>query len=89
MRIAIGLIGLAVAGGIIPAGFAGMAHAGLVVGGTAAALALLMGVCLAAPVLVRRRSRTSGPRANVAPFRPADPLPARGSLAPPRRPRPG
>jgi hypothetical protein len=75
MRIAIGLIGLGVAGGTIPTGLAGIAHAGAVVGGTAAALALLVGACLAAPVLVRRRSRTTGPGAQVAPFRPADSLP--------------
>ena len=75
MRIAIGLIGLGVAGGTIPTGLAGLAHAGAVVGGTAGALALLMGVCLAATVLVRRRSRTTGPGAKVAPFRHADSLP--------------
>jgi hypothetical protein len=81
MRIAIGLIGLGVAGGTIPTGLAGIAHAGPVVGGTAAALALLVGVCLAAPVLVRRRSRTTGPGVKAAPFRPAVPpirSPARG-----------
>ena len=75
MRIAIGLIGLGVAGGTIPTGLAGLANAGAVVGGTAGALALLVGVCLAATVLVRRRSRTTGPGAKVAPFRPADSLP--------------
>jgi hypothetical protein len=80
MRIAIGLIGLGVAGGTIPTGLAGIAHAGAVVGGTAAALALLVGVCLAAPVLVRRRSRASGP-AKVAPFCPADSLPRSRPLA--------
>ena len=78
MRIAIGLIGLGVAGGTIPTGLAGMAHAEAVLGGTAAALALLVGLCLAAPVLLRRRSRTTGPGAKVVPFRPADSLPARG-----------
>lgn len=59
MRTAIGLIGLGVAGGVIPTGLAGIAHVGAVVGGTAAALALLVTVCLAAPVLIRRRSRTT------------------------------
>ena len=61
MRIAIasGLIGLGVAGGTIPTGLAGIAHAGAVFGGTAAALALLVGICLAAPLLVSRRSRLS------------------------------
>lgn len=73
MRTAIGLISLGVAGGIVPAGLDGFAHAGIVVGGTAAALALLVGVCLAAPALARRRSRTTGSGANSAPFRPAVP----------------
>jgi hypothetical protein len=74
MRTAIGLIGLGVAGGVVPTGLAGIAHAGAVVGGTAAALALLVTLCLAAPVLIRRRVRT-------APFNRAVPLsrsPARG-----------
>jgi len=53
------LIGLGIAGGTIPTGLAGIAHAGAVFGGTAAALALLVGVCLAAPLLVRRRFRLS------------------------------
>jgi tellurite resistance protein TehA-like permease len=60
MRTAIGLIGLGVAGGVIPTGLAGIAHVGAVVGGTAAALALLVTVCLAAPVLIRRRSSATG-----------------------------
>ncbi|HKZ06933.1 MAG TPA: hypothetical protein VJU81_15830 [Methylomirabilota bacterium] len=79
MRIAIasGLIGLGVAGGTIPTGLAGIAHAGAVFGGTAAALALLVGVCLAAPMLVRRRSHTTGPGAKVARFRPPIRSPAR------------
>jgi hypothetical protein len=46
MKTAMGLIGLGVLGGTIPTGLAGIAHAGAVVGGTAAALALLVGVCL-------------------------------------------
>ena len=75
MRIAFGLIALGVAGGTIPTGLAGIAHAGAVVGGTAAALALFVGVCLAAPALVRRRSRTTGP------FRPADSPPRSRDLA--------
>jgi len=67
VRTAIGLIGLGVAGGIIPTGLAGIAHAGAVVGGTVAALALLVGICLAAPMLVRRRSRTTAPGAKWPP----------------------
>jgi tellurite resistance protein TehA-like permease len=55
MRKAIGLIGLVVAGGTIPAGWAGLAHAGVVLGGAAGALALLIGVCLVAPALARRQ----------------------------------
>jgi hypothetical protein len=81
MRIAIGLIGLGVAGGVVPTGLAGIAHAGAVVGGTAAALVLLVTVCLAVPALRRRRSGTTGARPNVAPFNRTVPLnrsPARG-----------
>ncbi|HTK88913.1 MAG TPA: hypothetical protein VL948_01590 [Verrucomicrobiae bacterium] len=78
VRIAIGLIGLGVAGGIIPTGLAGIGHAGAVVGGTVAALALLVGICLAAPMLARGRSRTTAPgakwRPSVSPIR----SPARG-----------
>ena len=81
MRIAIGLIGLGVAGGVVPTGLAGIAHAGAVVGGTAAALVLLVTVCLAAPALSRRRSGTPRAGATVASFNPTVPLnrsPARG-----------
>ena len=81
MRIAIGLIGLAIAGGVVPTGLAGISHAGPVVGGTAAALVLLMTVCLAAPALRRRRSSTMQARPNPAPFNRTVPLhrsPARG-----------
>ena len=79
MKTAMGLIALGVAGGTIPTGLAGVAHAGAVVGGTAAALALLVGVCLAAPVLARRQFRRTTPMA--APYRPnvsATRAPARG-----------
>jgi hypothetical protein len=51
------LIGLGVAGGTIPTGLAGIAHAGAVVGGTAAALTVLVGLCVAAPALTRRWRR--------------------------------
>ena len=71
MRTAIGLIVLGVAGGVVPTGLAGIAHAGAVVGGTAAALALLVTLCLAAPVLIRRRSGTTRSEAKVAPSHPA------------------
>ena len=60
MRNAIGLISLGVAGGILPTGAAGMAHVAPVVGGAVAALALLVGACLAAPALRRRRVADSG-----------------------------
>jgi hypothetical protein len=82
MRTAIGLIGLGVAGGVVPTGLAGIAHAGAVVGGTAAALVLLVTVCLVAPALSRRRSGATRARAQTAPFNPAVPLsrsPARGT----------
>jgi hypothetical protein len=74
MRIAIGLIGLGVAGGTIPTGLAGIAHAEAVLGGTAAALALLVMVCLAAPVLTRRRSGPTRSGGSGA-------FPPRGSLS--------
>jgi hypothetical protein len=74
MRTAIGLIGLGVAGGVVPTGLAGIAHVGAVVGGTVAALALLVTVCLAAPVVTRRRSGTRRSEAKVVPFHPAVPL---------------
>ncbi len=70
MKTAIGLIGLGVAGGIVPTGLAGIAHAGPVVGGTAAALTLLVGICVAAPALVRRRDRAEAERATKG-YRPA------------------
>jgi hypothetical protein len=74
MRTAIGLISLGVAGGVVPTGLAGIAHVGAVVGGTAAALALLVTVCLAAPVLIRRRSGTARSEAKAAPLHPRVPL---------------
>jgi hypothetical protein len=60
MRKAISLIGLGVAGGTIPAGWAGLVHAGAVIGGAAGALTLLVGVCLAAPAIARRRRLLAG-----------------------------
>jgi hypothetical protein len=77
MRTAIGLIGLGVAGGILPTGTAGMAHVAQVVGGAVGALALLVGVCLAAPALWRRVWSTPKPAAKVArPVAPLHPVPA-------------
>ncbi len=70
MRIAIGLIGLGVAGGTIPTGLEGITHAGPVVGGTAAALALLVGICLAAPALARRGPRRAEQVSTVVSYRP-------------------
>ncbi len=81
MRTAIGLIGLGVAGGVVPTGLAGIVHAWALVGGTAAALALLVTVCLTAPVLTRRRSGTTQPEVKAVSFQPAVPpnrSPARG-----------
>jgi hypothetical protein len=66
MKTAIGLIGLGVAGGVVPTGLAGIAQAGAVIGGTAAALALLVTVCLAAAVLTRRRSKAARVRPAVS-----------------------
>ena len=74
MRSAIGLIGLGVAGGVVPTGLAGITHAGAVVGGTAAALVLLVTVCLTAPALRRQRSGTTRAQAKTAPFTPTVPL---------------
>jgi hypothetical protein len=66
MRTAIGLIGLGVAGGVVPTGLAGIAHAGAVLGGTAAALVLLVTVCLAAAALTRPRSKAGRVRPAVS-----------------------
>ena len=81
MRTAIGLIGLGVAGGVLPTGVAGMAHVAPVVGGAVAALTLLVGACLAAPALLRRRRRALPvPKLAVpaAPLRPAPAIRPRG-----------
>ena len=74
MKTAIGLIGLGVAGGVVPTGLAGIAHAGAVIGGTAAALTLLVTLFLAAPVLIRRRAGTTRSEAKTVPFHPAVPM---------------
>jgi len=75
MRTAIGLIGLGVAGGILPTGAAGMAHVAPVLGGAVAALALLVGACLAAPALWRRRVAPS-PKPAAKPAGHVAPLPS-------------
>jgi hypothetical protein len=78
MRTAIGLIGLGVAGGILPTGMAGIAHVAPVIGGAAAALALLVGMCLAAPAFRRRLSASSIPAPKITTLRPAPAARARG-----------
>lgn len=67
MRKVVGLIGLGVAGGTIPAGWAGFGHAALVISGAVGALVLLVTVCLAAPALARRYRRLSAERETRAP----------------------
>ncbi|HEU5188928.1 MAG TPA: hypothetical protein VFX14_04490 [Methylomirabilota bacterium] len=52
-----------------------MAHVAPVVGGAVAALALLVGACLAAPALRRRRVAPS-PRPAAKPVVPLQPVPA-------------
>jgi hypothetical protein len=77
MRTAIGLIGLGVAGGILPTGTAGIAHVAPVVGGAVAALTLLVGACLAAPALWRRVNSTPKRATKAAgPVAPLQPVPA-------------
>jgi len=76
MRTALGLIGLGVAGGVLPTGAAGLAHVAPVVGGAVAALALLVGACLAAPALRRRRRAAALPKP-VAPLGPLRPVSVR------------
>jgi len=62
MRTAIGLIVLGTAGGIVPVGIEGLAHAAPVLAGAAIALGALVGFCLA-PVLWRRNE--AAPRSEV------------------------
>ena len=81
MKRGIGLVALAVAGGVVPAGLGDMAHAGVVVGVTAIALALLVAACLVAPMLTGRSSGTTRAKTTGAPFHPTVPRlrsPARG-----------
>ena len=53
MRVAIGLIGLGLVGGVLPTGVAGIAHVGPVLAGTAGALISLIGCCLAGAAAAR------------------------------------
>jgi hypothetical protein len=58
MRVAIGLIGLSLIGGVVPTGFAGITHAAQVLAGTAGALLSLLLCCLAGAVAARRAAPT-------------------------------
>jgi hypothetical protein len=58
MRVAFGLIGLSLIGGVVPAGFAGLTHAVQVVAGTAGALLSLLLFCLAGAAAPRRTAPT-------------------------------
>jgi hypothetical protein len=58
MRVAIGLIGLGLIGGVVPTGFAGVSYAVQVLAGTAGALASLLVVCLAGAAAARRAAPT-------------------------------
>lgn len=63
MRAAIGLIGLGLAGGVVPTGLAGIAHATPVLVGTAGALLSLILFCLACAATARRAAPTVAPPA--------------------------
>jgi hypothetical protein len=71
MRTTIGLIGLGVAGGTVPTGLSGLPDATVVVAAAAGAVTLLLGVCLAAPALVHRRSHATRRTVKTEPFPPA------------------
>jgi hypothetical protein len=58
MRVAIGLIGLSLIGGVVPTGFAGIAYAAQVLAGTAGALLSLLACCLAGAFAARRAAPT-------------------------------
>jgi hypothetical protein len=58
MRVAIGLIGLSLIGGVAPTGFAGFTHAAQVLAGTAGALLSLLLFCLAGAAAARRAAPT-------------------------------
>jgi hypothetical protein len=67
MRPVFGLIGLALAGTALPAGLPGLVSLGTVIGGATAALALLLGSCVAVP-LIRSRHRRRLQRVAPAPI---------------------
>ena len=56
MRTAIGLIGLALIGGVVPTGLQGITYALPVLAGTAGALTALVICCLASAVATRRQT---------------------------------
>ena len=58
MRVAIGLIGLSLIGGVVPTGFAGITHAAQVLAGTAGALLALLVCCLGGAAAARRAAPT-------------------------------
>src|SRR5499425_3696601 len=62
MRTAIGLVGLGIVAGVVPAGLAGIAQAGQVLLGTAGALVCLLVCCLAGPIAARRAAPARRPR---------------------------
>jgi len=63
MRTVIGLLGLGLVAGVVPAGLLGIGQAGLVLLGAAAALVCLLVCCLAAPIAVRWAAPALGPAA--------------------------
>ena len=67
MRVAFGLIGLSLIGGVVPTGFAGITHAAQVLAGTAGALLSLLLFCLAGATAARR---TASAVVRVTPRRP-------------------
>jgi hypothetical protein len=68
MRVAIGLIGLSLIGGVVPTGFAGFTHAAQVLAGTAGALLTLLLFCLGGAAAAARRAAPTVVR--VTPRRP-------------------
>src|SRR5215472_2331190 len=79
MRTAIGLVGLGIFAGVVPAGLAGIAQAGQVLLGTAGALVCLLVCCLAGPIAVRRATPARRPR--PAPPRQPSPIVSRQSAS--------
>ena len=77
MRVAMGLIGLSLIGGVVPTGFAGITHAAQVLAGTAGALLALLVFCLAGAVAARR---TVPAVVRVTPRRPHPSIASRQSV---------